>query len=116
MLRHPVLQRPKARLNQQKQFIDMLQGRLIRSFRTVVGAKNQQFMKLAEKLAVLNPHAILSRGYCIARLYPDKTLVRTVRSITKNQEIEVLLADGSLLCKVDSILGEEKNNVGQDGQ
>jgi len=116
ILKNPVLQRPKARLNQQKQLVDMLQGRLIRSFRTVAGVKNQQFMKLAEKLAVLNPHAILGRGYSIARLHPDKTLIRTIKGITKDQKIEVLLADGSLVCKVDSIFGEEKSNVGKDVQ
>lgn len=108
ILKHPVFARPKAQLNQQKQYIDMLHGRLLRSFSAIVGSKNHQFTKLAEKLAALNPLMVLKRGYSITRLYPEKTLIRTVKSTHINQEIEVVLTDGSLMCRVDSIL-EERN-------
>lgn len=111
LLKHAVFQRPKARLNQQKQFLDIVHGRLIRSFINLAEIKRQHFKKVSEKLANLNPLAILKRGYSIARMHPDKTLVCSIGTIATNQQIEVVVADGSLLCTINSIVGEEKNNV-----
>ncbi|UCH19458.1 MAG: exodeoxyribonuclease VII large subunit [Deltaproteobacteria bacterium] len=58
------------------------------------------FRELTSKLAALNPTAILARGYSITRTLPDEAVVRDARSVKLEQNLEVLLAKGSLRCRV----------------
>jgi exodeoxyribonuclease VII large subunit len=58
------------------------------------------FRELTSKLAALNPTAILARGYSITRTTPDEAVVRDARSVKLEQNLEVLLAKGSLRCRV----------------
>lgn len=110
-----VLRRPKTVVNQHKQYIDMLNLRLARAFNGVISEHNHKFTKIAEKLAALNPLAVLKRGYSIARLYPQKQIIKTIEDMKPEQEIEVVLSDGSVLCQVKNILTEETNGGRQEG-
>ncbi|HBS59879.1 MAG TPA: exodeoxyribonuclease VII large subunit, partial [Firmicutes bacterium] len=64
-----VFRHPRRMLDQSKQYVDVLNLRLIRAFQTLTTARSHKFTKQAEKLAVLNPLAVLRRGYSIARSY-----------------------------------------------
>ncbi|MEM5769054.1 MAG: exodeoxyribonuclease VII large subunit, partial [Bacillota bacterium] len=94
-------------LDQSKQYVDVLNLRLIRAFQTLTTARSHKFTKQAEKLAVLNPLAVLRRGYSIARSYPQRRIIKTIGAITPGEEIEVILADGTLLCRVEATQREE---------
>jgi exodeoxyribonuclease VII large subunit len=48
----------------------------------------------------LNPSAILNRGYSITRTIPDGSVVRDARRVNLEQNLEVLLAKGSIRCRV----------------
>jgi exodeoxyribonuclease VII large subunit len=111
LVQRPVFQRPKTQLIQQYQYVDMLQKRLTRSFHTIVNSKGQQFTKMAEKLAAMNPLAVLQRGYSITRFPDDKSIVRSIATIKPNQKIEVILPDGSLFCIVEAVQKEDIGNV-----
>jgi exodeoxyribonuclease VII large subunit len=56
--------------------------------------------ELTSKLEVLNPSAILDRGYSITRTLPDGSVVRDARRVNLEQNLEVLLAKGSIRCRV----------------
>jgi len=51
-------------------------------------------------LELLNPSAILSRGYSITRTIPEKSVVRNAESVTQGQALEILLGRGSLNVKI----------------
>ena len=52
------------------------------------------------RLFALNPTAILKRGYSITRTIPDASIIKTAHSVTLGQNLEVMLAKGTLLVNV----------------
>lgn len=99
--------RTQITADQYKQYVDTLTNRLMRGFRSTINERNHKFTKLAEKLAALNPLAVLKRGYSIARLHPEKDIIRSAGILKTGREIEVVLEDGSVICRVLHTQGEE---------
>ena len=52
------------------------------------------------RLYALNPTAILKRGYSITRTIPEAAVVKTAQSVSIGQNLEVMLAKGSLVVNV----------------
>lgn len=64
---------------------------------------NKKHFKLREiyaKLHMLNPGAILARGYSITRTIPDAMVVRDPKDVRINQDLETMVAKGSFICSV----------------
>ncbi len=80
---------------------DDLTARLIRIFVNKVRQKREHLSLRTEQLRSLNPSAILSRGYSIASSIPDKTVIRDADSVSDGQMIELRLANGMLICRVE---------------
>ena len=55
------------------------------------------------RLYALNPTAILKRGYSITRTIPGADVVKTAHSVSIGQNLEVMLAKGSLAVNVNKI-------------
>jgi len=55
------------------------------------------------RLYALNPTAILKRGYSITRTIPEADVVKTAHSVSIGQNLEVMLAKGSLVVNVHKI-------------
>ena len=55
------------------------------------------------RLYALNPTAILKRGYSITRTIPEAGVVKTAHSVSIGQNLEVMLAKGSLVVNVHKI-------------
>jgi exodeoxyribonuclease VII large subunit len=62
--------------------------------------KSARLRELRARLETLSPIAILERGYSITRTIPDLKVVRNPRSVAINQDLEVMVAKGSLTCRV----------------
>ena len=60
--------------------------------------------ELAARLNALSPLSILARGYSITRTIPDAVVVMDAKETTKGQDLEVIVAKGSLICRVERIL------------
>ena len=56
---------------------------------------------LVSRLNDLSPIAILDRGYSITRTIPDAVVVRDPKIVNLGQDLEVLVAKGSLICRVE---------------
>jgi exodeoxyribonuclease VII large subunit len=56
-----------------------------------------------KRLADLNPHAILKRGYSITRRLPQQTVLRRATEIARGDRVRVTLAEGELDCQVERI-------------
>jgi len=52
-------------------------------------------------LHALNPSAILGRGYSITRALPQGFTVLDADQVAENQQVEIVLARGRLLCRVE---------------
>jgi exodeoxyribonuclease VII large subunit len=61
-------------------------------------AKNRE---LTLRMEALNPLNVLKRGYSITRSLPARRVVKTSASVAINQQVEIQLASGALLCRVE---------------
>jgi exodeoxyribonuclease VII large subunit len=55
----------------------------------------------AARLDSLSPLAILARGYSVCRQLPDLRIVTRAASVGEGGQVEVLLAHGGLICRVE---------------
>ncbi|OQY59030.1 MAG: exodeoxyribonuclease VII large subunit [Desulfobacteraceae bacterium 4572_88] len=78
-----------------------LTRRLTRTFAKGIRQKREQLLWRKDRLKALNPEAILSRGYSITRTMPKGRVLKNAASVTKGQKLEVMLAKGTLICRVE---------------
>lgn len=95
-------------------------GRILeRAVVHVVEAKRLAWKQTAARLDSLSPLGVLSRGYSITRLLPDRMILRSAESVGPGVEVEVILARGRLECTVEKSDPREWNpgeaGEGQDG-
>lgn len=94
-----VLRLPHDILAARQQAVDAKMDRLIQAFRATVADKQQSFRVAAGKLAVLNPLAVLQRGFSIVRR-PDGTLIRRIADCETGEVVEIILRDGKFAAQV----------------
>jgi exodeoxyribonuclease VII large subunit len=73
---------------------------LHKSFNKNLEDKSARLGELRARLETLSPIAILERGYSITRTIPDLKVVRNPKSVSINEDLEVMVAKGSLTCRV----------------
>jgi exodeoxyribonuclease VII large subunit len=61
-----------------------------------------ELRRLAGKLDSLSPLAILARGYSICRRLPDLVLVKEALEVETGAQVEVILSQGGLICRVEA--------------
>ena len=59
------------------------------------------------QLDQLNPLAILQRGYAVATLLPQGTLIRDATLVSKGAAVRVRVAHGRLDCEVEDVSSEQ---------
>jgi exodeoxyribonuclease VII large subunit len=94
-----VLARPQVALDQRRQDLDLLTGRLIRCFQHDLQLQRERFDKLVGTLNTLSPLATLRRGYAIAQK-TDGSLLKEAKQAVIGEQICLRLASGSLGCEV----------------
>ncbi len=59
--------------------------------------------ELNSRLKSLSPVAVIERGYSITRTIPKGEIITNSKKVEVNQEIEVILAKGSIICSVEGV-------------
>lgn len=81
---------------------------LNRELRDIIVYRNQlirqDLIAKTEKLEVLSPLSILARGYSISYRLPDKQIVRKSTQLNGGDKVEVRLAQGSFIGKVEETI------------
>lgn len=91
--------RPAELLEAKQQLLDIQMQRLEQAVSQRLNDKQQQFKLAAEKLSMLNPLAVLARGYSITRKL-DKQVLRKPQETRNGEILEVVLQYGSLEVQV----------------
>jgi len=91
----------RDRLDNYIQYIDDINGRKMRCIERILEVRTSQFREWAGKLDAVSPLGTLSRGYSIALKLPDKTTVRSINDVKKNDDILILVNDGKIKCDVN---------------
>lgn len=75
--------------------------RLEPALRKTLDACRKRLEQAMGRLAILNPAAILSRGYSIALKTPENTVVKDAAQVVPGQTLKLVLAAGSLRCRIE---------------
>ncbi len=92
---------PKKKIETMRLRLDDLGERLLSRMANGIRQKREQLLWRTEKLNVLSPLAVLSRGYSISRAIPDGNLIRNSDEVGIGDRLEILLANGKLSVRVE---------------
>jgi len=101
LARHLGLLNPVERVRRQRERVAVAAETLRGAIRTRLKLWVGDLRALAGKLESLSPLAILARGYSIARLLPDLSIVKDAASVRPGEAVSILLHRGSLACRVE---------------
>jgi exodeoxyribonuclease VII large subunit len=91
---------PESQIQHVKLLIEQYTYKLSKSYKKNFLYKTTHLRELCARLETLSPIAILERGYSITRTIPDSKVVLNPRMVSMNQDLEVMLAKGTLICRV----------------
>lgn len=100
---------PRQRVQAYRDNLARCMENLVLHQRTQLNNKRNKLKVLNGRLHALSPAAVLDRGFSIARLLPGKTIITDAQTVAIGRMVEVLLAKGSLTCRVErkTIDGQE---------
>jgi len=101
---------PRLFLVKAKIQLEQINDKLIKSLIISNHSKQIKIRELTAKLEALNPLAILARGYSVTRTIPEAAVVKDHQNVALDQELEVMLARGRLICRVKGKANDGKKN------
>lgn len=94
-----VFTQPEKMLAEHRQLVDSYVERLEQAAHNSILTKQQQLKLHAEKLAVLNPLAVLARGFSLTRT-PAGQVISAANQVKPGQQLEIILNHGRLEVEV----------------
>jgi len=103
------IKNPRSQVLKIKDKVDILTYNMMYYIKISLNKKRSKLEAQGAKLFALSPAAILARGYSITRTLPGKIIVRSSESVEIGQDLDILLARGSLVCRIErkSINGQK---------
>ena len=93
-------QSPMNKILQHMQTVDDLYNRLKLNMKHILTINENIFTKYKEKIITLSPKSVLSRGYSICLKMPEREVVKNIRQIERDNQIEVIIQDGTISANV----------------
>lgn len=106
-LQRYIFRGPSDLIQQYQQRIDELISLLELKARHLAQISQERYNVLVGKLHVLSPLNILSRGYSISFLLPQREVLTKTKSLPVGAKVETKLAQGMFISKVEEILERE---------
>lgn len=63
----------------------------------------ERLKRIKESLDAVNPKNLLTKGYCILFSEKDSSIITSVHSVEKTQQIKILLSDGNIKATVNEV-------------
>jgi exodeoxyribonuclease VII large subunit len=98
-----ILTRPLELLRQRSQRVDDLESQIIKTTYNRLQTAKVEVENLRKTLEVLNPRAILERGYAIVYKLPDKQIVNSVNRVKPDTDILIEVRDGEFQAQTGKI-------------
>jgi exodeoxyribonuclease VII large subunit len=98
-------------VNKNREKINNATDKLVGIIKHNILNKHSIIRELTGKLFALSPTGILERGYSITRTVPDYKVVKDPESVDINNKLEVLVAKGKILCRVEGKNKNGKKNI-----
>ncbi len=103
--------RMAARLSDQQRWLASQVRMMATCTNANLAANTSRWNGLRRELSALNPAAVLGRGYAVPRT-ADGALIRNAGQLSKGDPLELLLAGGSLDCRVEKVNLETSSLAG----
>ncbi|HHY34158.1 MAG TPA: exodeoxyribonuclease VII large subunit [Firmicutes bacterium] len=97
----PCLTRPDWRLVENREKLISLNTRLEEAIEQVLDTKRARFRELILKMDALSPLKVLARGWSLARVLPDRVVLKDSSQVRPGSRIEITLRRGLVECTVD---------------
>ena len=82
--------------------LDYTHRRLSAASTSYLNSKRERFVRLTSKLDAMSPLKVLARGYSMAM--KDGTVVKTVKDVSRDDELTLVLTDGKVVTKVQEVI------------
>ncbi len=92
---------PAETIRRYKATIEVITSKILSLFQKKMIIERYRLDGAAGKLSALGPPAVLARGYSITRTLADGNVVRDNRQVDIGQFLRVIVAKGSLTCKIE---------------
>jgi exodeoxyribonuclease VII large subunit len=102
-----ILHSPANIMTSLRQRLDFQKTSLGRSMNRSLADMNMSLSILNKRIEDLSPLSILNRGYSITLRLPEKTVVRNSEGVEKGEQIQVLLGEGQLECRVEKVNSDQ---------
>jgi len=76
---------------------------LSRAMASLIKDRQLSLSNLKKRMTDLSPLSILKRGYSIIRMLPGKNVLKDTSGVEKGDQVQVLLAEGELTCKIEEV-------------
>ena len=80
---------------------------ILRNPTYLIGDKKIAIKNIVEKLEMINPIKVLSRGYSIT--YHDNIIVKSIKNLKQDDKINIKMTDGIIKATVSEIVKDGKN-------
>ena len=98
---------PRRALATPRQRVEQAAARLGQCYSQRQATQRRHLEYCETHLAQLNPLAILQRGYAVATLLPEETVIRDAAMVPPGAGVRVQVAKGRLDCEVREVSGEQ---------
>ena len=99
---------PSSRIESCAVRIESARRNLVRLVKHCREMKRSETKEAASCLGSLSPLAVLSRGYSITQQLPSRQVLRRAKEVRKGDPLEILLAEGSLECLVETVRPDDE--------
>jgi exodeoxyribonuclease VII large subunit len=104
-----VFKRPFDKLNSLRQSLDVYSGRIQKAIEAFYERNQSRISMISARLNALSPLGVIARGYSVTYSSDGKTIVKKTSDVQINDEINILISDGTLNCKVVDISNDNKS-------
>ena len=92
---------PRSKVENFNVKLEQIDYKLLSLLNIVIAKNKARFKEAVSELTALSPMAILTRGYGIARLLPERSILRDADAAPAGSRVELTLSRGALLCRVE---------------
>jgi exodeoxyribonuclease VII large subunit len=102
---------PDRQIAREQQTLDWKRRQLIQLTLQALQQQTQKCDYLRQKLATLDPHNVLKRGYALVRS-ENGEIIRSVSSLKSEQELSIELGEGKVKVKILETFYQQESSLG----
>jgi exodeoxyribonuclease VII large subunit len=96
---------PVNRITAIRQNLDFQKASLVKAIERQLGEMQASRSLLEKRINDLSPLSVLKRGYSITMKLPEKRVLKDVSGMEQGDQVQVLLGEGELECRVEKVGG-----------